>query len=76
MKRTLRVLIEAGKHTCRASAEAPWCPFVRVVGWGQEHRCDLFDKVLGEVNFNGAPADHPAWFGRLPECKAAEGGTP
>lgn len=75
MTRTLHVIIEAGEHTCRADADGPWCPFVRVVGFGQRHECHLFQRQLPEVRRDGTPSDGPAWLGRLPECKAAEGGA-
>lgn len=75
MKRHLRIVIEAGKHTCRATPDSAWCPFVRVASWRGNHTCHLFEKALPEVDFDGAPSDGPAWLGRLPECKAAEGAS-
>ncbi len=71
MKRTLRIAIEAGEHTCRATSDGPWCLHVRLSLFGHS-RCNVFDKSLPEVNFDGTPADGSAWLGRLPECKSAE----
>ena len=75
MKRHLRIVIEAGEHTCRATSTGPWCQFVCVSGWGQSHLCGLFGKTLPEVNYDGTPSEGIAWSGRLPECKAAEGAS-
>jgi hypothetical protein len=74
VKRHLRIVIEAGEHTCRAASDSPWCPFVRVC-WQGIWDCDLFDKRLPNVNQDGTPATsfQTSWAGRLPECKAAEG---
>lgn len=77
MNRSLRIVITAGEHTCRDSADGPWCPFVSSVQkhWGARAfpTCALFGKPLPEVNEDGTRAVGVAWLGRLPECKAAEG---
>lgn len=72
MKRHLRIVIEAGEHTCRATPEGPWCPMLRYKSWRGTAHCDAFNKSLPEVNCDGSQADDIAWVGRLPECKAAE----
>lgn len=72
MKRHLRIAIEAGEHTCRATSDSPWCPMLRY-GHGPNGYCEAFGKHLPYVHFDGTPAsDYRAWLGRLPECKAAE----
>ena len=75
MKRHLRIVIEAGEHTCRATPDSAWCPFVRISAWRGQHSCHLFGKTLPEVNYDGTEADLFGWIGRLPECKAAEGAS-
>ena len=72
MKRHLRIAIEAGEHTCRATPNHPWCPFARVSPCRSYYTCHLYGRPLPEVNRDGTPADGVAWPGRLPECKAAE----
>jgi hypothetical protein len=74
MTRSLNVVITAGEHTCRDSADGPWCPFVGISPLGQVGTCRLFAKRLPFVCEDGSPGTDADWFGRLPECKAAEVG--
>ena len=71
MKRHLRIAIEAGEHTCRAS-NSLGCQSARVSPCRSYYTCHLYGGPLPEVNRDGTPADGVAWPGRLPECKAAE----
>lgn len=73
MKRSLHVVITAGEHTCRASAESEWCPFVGISPLGKIGTCRLFAKRLPFVREDGTPGTDVDGFARLPECKAAEG---
>ena len=73
MKRSIHIVITAGEHTCRESADGPWCQFVGVSPLGLVGTCRLFAKRLPFVREDGSPGTVDNMLGRLPECKAAEG---
>ena len=65
-KRFLRIEIEAGDSTCRASADAAWCVWVHQTRRGTRWECALWNRAL---------ADSDGWLQRTPWCLAAEEGS-